>query len=370
MNIGLKIKELRRKRGMTQEQLSEYLNVSSQAVSKWENGTAYPDITLIPVIAAVFEVSTDCLFGIGDNAENERTKELRAEYNRLCRMGDNKGRVDLMREALSEFPNNHEFMNYLARSLLRARDRGDSFDEPVSICKKLLLNCSDETIRCSAIQTLSRLYAYAGENERSVKYAKMLPSMRYAREYALEWALTGDERNHQIQSNAMELLTDLSAKLITRVGIGAGHRAFLDETISFEQELDIYGRVETLLKSVFTDENFGLISAKLAQLCRFRARCYAKSKMSDKAMEQLYLSEKYADIFENEKNRGVKYTSPFFDRLDFEYYGIRHGDSSEYGRILRKIRQWDCFDFMRGTKEFADFEKRMESKSENIRNDM
>ena len=44
MDIGLKIRELRKKRGITQERLAEYLNISSQAVSKWENGTALPDI--------------------------------------------------------------------------------------------------------------------------------------------------------------------------------------------------------------------------------------------------------------------------------------------------------------------------------------
>ena len=44
MKIGIKIRELRKKRGMTQEQLAEHLNISAQAVSKWENQTAYPDI--------------------------------------------------------------------------------------------------------------------------------------------------------------------------------------------------------------------------------------------------------------------------------------------------------------------------------------
>lgn len=40
MNIGLKIKELRKERGITQERLAEYLNISPQAVSKWENGVS------------------------------------------------------------------------------------------------------------------------------------------------------------------------------------------------------------------------------------------------------------------------------------------------------------------------------------------
>lgn len=363
MNIGLKIRELRKKRGMTQEQLAEYLNVSSQAVSKWENEMAYPDITLIPSIASVFEVSTDNLFGIQDNVENERTKEFRAEYCRLCHKGDNEGRVALMREAVSEYPHNYEFMNNLARSLFRAAHSSSYIDEAISICKTVILNSRDELIRCSAIQTISRAYSYIGEKKLSMKYAKMLPPIRFAQEYALEWALSGEERNYQIQYNAMELLTDISSKLISRAGKGAGARAFSDDGLTAQQELHIYKAVKNFLTSVFDDDNYGVINARLAQIHRFTARCYAKEGNKDETMKQLYLSEKYADKFENNNNKGIKYTSLFFDRLTFDYSLTRHGDSSEYGRILRKIRQWDCFDFIRDTPEFIEFEKRIEQKS-------
>ncbi len=45
--IGEKIKALRTSKGISQEKLAQYLNVSFQAVSKWENSNTYPDITLI-----------------------------------------------------------------------------------------------------------------------------------------------------------------------------------------------------------------------------------------------------------------------------------------------------------------------------------
>ena len=59
IRIGNKIRELRKKHGLTQEQLADNIGVSFQAVSKWENDIALPDITLIPVIANYFGVSTD-----------------------------------------------------------------------------------------------------------------------------------------------------------------------------------------------------------------------------------------------------------------------------------------------------------------------
>lgn len=64
MNIGVKIKALRKGRDLTQEQLAAQLHVSPQAISKWENGIAMPDIMLLPVIASYFGVSTDYLLGM------------------------------------------------------------------------------------------------------------------------------------------------------------------------------------------------------------------------------------------------------------------------------------------------------------------
>ncbi|MDE7283111.1 MAG: helix-turn-helix domain-containing protein [Lachnospiraceae bacterium] len=59
MMIGKNIKRLRVNVGMTQEQLAERLHISGQAVSKWENETALPDITLLPELADCFGVTID-----------------------------------------------------------------------------------------------------------------------------------------------------------------------------------------------------------------------------------------------------------------------------------------------------------------------
>ena len=61
--IGEKIAELRRKNGMTQEELASLLGISAQSVSKWETGTTMPDILLLPILADVFGVRIDALFG-------------------------------------------------------------------------------------------------------------------------------------------------------------------------------------------------------------------------------------------------------------------------------------------------------------------
>lgn len=60
-SIGDNITNLRKKHGMTQVELAEKLDVSDKAVSKWENGQGYPDITVFPKLSSLFGVSVDYL---------------------------------------------------------------------------------------------------------------------------------------------------------------------------------------------------------------------------------------------------------------------------------------------------------------------
>ena len=69
MNLAEKITELRKKKGISQEELAEILNVSRQTISRWEVGTALPDAVNLVQLSKVFDVSTDYL--LHDEYQNE-----------------------------------------------------------------------------------------------------------------------------------------------------------------------------------------------------------------------------------------------------------------------------------------------------------
>lgn len=72
LNLGNVIKRLRTEQSVTQEELAEHLEISFQAISKWETGTSLPDITLLPKLAAFFGVRIDELFSVNHEDELER----------------------------------------------------------------------------------------------------------------------------------------------------------------------------------------------------------------------------------------------------------------------------------------------------------
>jgi len=124
LDLGQKIRELRRRDGRTQEALAEAIGVTSQAVSRWEANGGYPDMEMIPAIANYFGVTIDELFGY----ENNRDKKIDALVKQIKEMNSRNNGVDinideclaLARQAMIEFPANERIMLSLAEVLYNA----------------------------------------------------------------------------------------------------------------------------------------------------------------------------------------------------------------------------------------------------------
>jgi len=76
---GRIITEKRKALGLTQQEIADQLHISFQAVSKWENGAAYPDVALLPQLAAVLQTSVDALLGYSCPAGTSYEERYREE---------------------------------------------------------------------------------------------------------------------------------------------------------------------------------------------------------------------------------------------------------------------------------------------------
>ena len=104
ITIGANIKSLRQKKGITQDELSAAMNVSSAAVSKWERDETYPDITLLQPLAYYFGVSLDELMGYNKEkiqADIDNTVELYLKS--YLKIGAEKTR-EFITKAYSDYP--------------------------------------------------------------------------------------------------------------------------------------------------------------------------------------------------------------------------------------------------------------------------
>lgn len=107
MKINEIIKELRLAKKLTQEQMAAYLGVTAPAVNKWEKGTSYPDITLLPALARLLDTDLNTLLSFRDDMTE---KEIGLFLNRLSEIFDKDGfdkAYDTATEKLKEYPTCH-----------------------------------------------------------------------------------------------------------------------------------------------------------------------------------------------------------------------------------------------------------------------
>lgn len=76
-NIATKLSELRRAKGVTQDEVASALSVSNKTISKWENSTSSPDLSMLVSLAKYYNVSTDTLLGLEDG--HKGTKQVIAD---------------------------------------------------------------------------------------------------------------------------------------------------------------------------------------------------------------------------------------------------------------------------------------------------
>ena len=106
MTIGDRIKNLRKKKNMTQEDLADCLGVSYQAVSKWECNLTSPDLGLIGPLTKLLGVTSDELLGLTEEECDERRAYFDNEYKGYWKRNDPLTNYEIAKQAVEEYPGN------------------------------------------------------------------------------------------------------------------------------------------------------------------------------------------------------------------------------------------------------------------------
>ena len=176
IKIGAKIKELRKARNISQEVLAQYLNVSFQAVSKWEQELTMPDIELIPAIAAFFDVSTDELFDY-NRLEKEAKIEKICDEAYTFRKSDPGKSEKILRMGLKQFPGNEILLN----NLLYVINTPERYKEVISLCTALSQSAKLDDVRFDAVRILAETYHVMGRQELVKPTLDKLPEIYFTK---------------------------------------------------------------------------------------------------------------------------------------------------------------------------------------------
>lgn len=170
IRLGEKIRTLRKTKNISQEVLAQYLGVSFQAVSKWENGDTMPDVTMIPAIASFFEVSTDELFDF-NRLETERKVHQACWTIAEYRNEEPERAEQELRNLLKQYPGNDIVLSNLSYVLQTLKKN----DELINLCKTIIASTKYDDIRYDAARVMAETYRAAGEYALCKQAIELIP---------------------------------------------------------------------------------------------------------------------------------------------------------------------------------------------------
>ncbi len=166
MNLGQTIKTLRKEQNITQDELANALNITSQSISKWEKGLANPDVSYIPIIAKFFGVSIETLFIWEDGNLNGEYNESLEIQNKLKVTDDIDSIIELWEDLHFKYPNDFRILKELIVSMCSKNDR--RFFNPIfKYSIEALKRNQNPTIENEIIEALKSFMLNKCDNENS-----------------------------------------------------------------------------------------------------------------------------------------------------------------------------------------------------------
>lgn len=338
--IGENIKRLRRRKGITQEMLADYMHVSAPAVSKWERNETLPDISMVIPLASYFGVSTDEILGLDAAKNEEKIKQYIDEANHLAALGKELDRFELITKAYNEFPNDWRIIELYMCQLnydphYREEPYGNEIhkDELYRLCDRVLDECNIDKTRYAALSIIGGLYILDGQKEKALETAKRFPDY---------WMTEGEELEHSYACNngeeaewfaqLRENIWDLTSLFQVKIRNATLHA----KEITPREQIKNLEKAVGLIKTIFDQGDYGWYHYDLSDLYLWIANRYVMINDFDRAFGNYELGFKHAKAYDD-LSRITTHTSFLVKGKIFDMSQIN--SSTEMNKVAMQI---DC----------------------------
>ena len=354
MNIGNTIRSRRRALDLTQEELAEVLNLSVSAVSQWESGKTMPDLSMIPAICSVLQITADTLLGIDVEKKQEEIERICEEAEKYHSRGYMKEGEQVLEDGLKRYPDSFKIMNMLAYvNYVLSYDGAPEKQETararaIDLSERILEKCTDRIIRESAVQRLCLIYKLNGNPERAKELLDTLGSLNVCRQVMAPFVYSGNEALTASQKLILDLLYKMYREMISNYELDSRKRRYTQE-----ENVQVCEKVISMCKLLFEDEDFGFFHTVLEDTERLLAEYYAGVGDEERTIQHIRAAAYHAIEFVKHTNvKNFVQTSLIF--RGYESYGSsfvtsgRENDALELKKCLCDVQ----YDFLRNTAEF------------------
>lgn len=360
IKIGHVILRERTNRNMTQQQLAEFLNVTKATISKWEKGVSYPDITLLPIIAAFFNITIDKLL---DAKLTMDKQEIRKWYDHYAERFSKESYEEVsedIRKMIQLYYDDDNFLLQMAILLLNhaefSEDPINSFDFVIKTLERVEEVTDDVWIRrqVNTIASATALFLQKPE----IALARLKGSVKpiIGEEMILAQAY---EAVGQMEEAKKVLQVMIYQQLIAIIGSGTSYlKLTSNEEVKF---LETIKRIDGLIDLFEVDQ----LHPNLSLQFYFAVGQYAASEDNEQLCKQ-YIT-RFADVVTNNlfpfKLKGDAYfdlLDEWFDTLDLGTAPLRK-DIKIRESILQTLKH-PSFKLYEQTDWLRDLQKKIQFK--------
>lgn len=230
MTIGENIRKLRQEQGVTQEKLAEYLGITYQAISKWENNAGLPDISLVVPLSSFFGVSPDVLFGWTAETEREEVQRYHEQSKEYLRNGLAAENLALWRDAAAKYPRNFRCLGGLMGAIHIAVGAGiyedgkspdEMLEDALSLGQRILDDCPDGDLTGYARQLTVYILSMDGfrgcDHEKAAAIAEEAGDIHTCRQFLGRFAYPrGSEEYVRINRELLKISLCTAADILER----------------------------------------------------------------------------------------------------------------------------------------------------------
>lgn len=365
MKIGTIIKKYRREQNITQEQLAEYLNVTAQAISRWETGVALPDITQVPALANIFNITADELLGVDIAARDSRIDEILEKITQTELTGRVNEALAIMRAAVKEYPNSHRLQYMLMHCIYNEKNHSTTDEEweahkanlreVISIGEKLLTECTDDELRHKVIWCMCISYPTLGEHDKAKAIAEKMPNSWISKESLLAYVCEGAEKHMYLRN---KIIFDMQSMLECMAQLQFAHKDDID-VFSIDERIAILRKTLTILNIMFEDNNFGFYILHQTEINRHLAGHYTEKGEHQTALQHLLAAARHAITYDTRTEPANVYTCLLFKGDEVGSAGTVTPHNQSY-ILLEQVKKFSQFDALRGEVGFLEIVAELE----------
>ena len=351
MNFGETIKKLRKNKDMTQEQLAEYLNISTQAVSRWETNASLPDITLIPALANIFDVTSDVLLGIDITAKEKRIQEILDEVWEYSKKGQHKKVMEILRAGHKEFPNDYRIMDQFLSKPLET-------SEIIKFGEKILAECTKDSFRHNAIRALCGAYAKIGEIEKAKELLLRTPFITECYEFIIDDIGSEQEKSYKMRDNIFMLMNFMVLKMACLDNY--------DSSYTTQEKITIRKKIITIVDCLVENDEYGHFRERAAWAYLDIGKFYTELGDYDIAIENLKQAADYVIKIDcacgftgDNYNPDKIYTSLLLRGKKYKNVNNIIGVDENYSMMLLHSLNEKSFEPIRHKTDFIEIEERL-----------